>query len=387
MARASTPDPLALFHPAVRDWFAASFDDADAAAGARLAGDRARRVDADPRADRQRQDADGVPLVPRSADVRAAARRRAQRCRVLYVSPLKALAVDVERNLRAPLAGIAHVARRARRRVPSCPRSRSAPATRPPAERARFQREPADILITTPESLYLLLTSNAREALRSRRHGHHRRDPRARADQARRAPGAVARAAGRRSAGSRRSASACRRRSGRSTRWRGSSAARRARRATRGRQAAAHAPRTQAPTRRDRAGPRDAEIARRVREPRAARSATGRSRSSTPAPKKRSQLTHRGAGRGHGAARRRPTTSRAGPASQRRTRRAVDLVGDPSAAARADSRASLDADLRQQPAARRAAGRRAQRAGRRDARALASRLARARRSASRSRIC
>ncbi len=70
-----------------------------------------------------------------------------------------------------------------------------------------------------------------------------------------------------------------------------------------------------------------------------------------------------------------------------RRRAAVDLVGDPSAAARADSRAPLDADLRQQPPARRAAGRRAQRAGRRDARALAPRLDRARRSASRSRTC
>ena len=93
------------------------------------------------------------------------------------------------------------------------------------AERARFQREPADILITTPESLYLLLTSNAREALRVDRHDHHRRDPRARADQARRAPRAVARAARRRAASGRRSASACRRRSGRSTKSRGFSAA------------------------------------------------------------------------------------------------------------------------------------------------------------------
>ena len=59
-------------------------------------------------------------------------------------------------------------------------------------------------------------------------------------------------------------------------------------------------------------------------------------------------------------------------------RAALDLVGDPSATARADSRASVDADLRQQPPPRRAAGRRAQRAGRRDARALASRVDRAR---------
>jgi len=86
-------------------------------------------------------------------------------CRVLYVSPLKALAVDIERNLRAPLAGIANraVARGDPHRMPVIAvRTGDTPAI----ERARFQRDPADILITTPESLYLLLTSNAREALR-----------------------------------------------------------------------------------------------------------------------------------------------------------------------------------------------------------------------------
>ena len=89
-----------------------------------------------------------------------------ERCRVIYISPLKALAVDIERNLRAPLAGIGHraVARSDGHQVPVVAiRTGDTPA----AERARFQREPADILITTPESLYLLLTSNAREALRS----------------------------------------------------------------------------------------------------------------------------------------------------------------------------------------------------------------------------
>jgi ATP-dependent helicase Lhr and Lhr-like helicase len=88
------------------------------------------------------------------------------RCRVLYVSPLKALAVDIERNLRAPLAGIAHraAARGDAHRLPSVAvRTGDTPAS----ERARFARHPSDILITTPESLYLLLTSNAREALRS----------------------------------------------------------------------------------------------------------------------------------------------------------------------------------------------------------------------------
>src|SRR5207302_243125 len=88
------------------------------------------------------------------------------RCRVLYVSPLKALAVDVERNLRAPLAGIAQVAQR-RGDPYLTPTIAIRTGDTPQAERARFQREPADILITTPESLYLLLTSNAREALRA----------------------------------------------------------------------------------------------------------------------------------------------------------------------------------------------------------------------------
>src|SRR4029077_3310435 len=91
---------------------------------------------------------------------------KAGRCRVLYVSPLKALAVDVERNLRAPLAGIAQIAE-GRGDAYVTPSIAIRTGDTPAVERARFQREPADILITTPESLYLLLTSNAREALRS----------------------------------------------------------------------------------------------------------------------------------------------------------------------------------------------------------------------------
>ena len=89
-----------------------------------------------------------------------------RRCRVVYISPLKALAVDIERNLRAPLAGIAHRAS-ARGEAHGSPAVAIRTGDTPAVERARFQREPADILITTPESLYLLLTSNAREALRS----------------------------------------------------------------------------------------------------------------------------------------------------------------------------------------------------------------------------
>lgn len=89
----------------------------------------------------------------------------AHRCRVLYVSPLKALAVDVERNLRAPLAGIRATAERLGVRVPDVQvgvRSGDTGA----ADRRRLSTKPPDILITTPESLFLMLTSQARESLR-----------------------------------------------------------------------------------------------------------------------------------------------------------------------------------------------------------------------------
>ncbi|MCK6546654.1 DEAD/DEAH box helicase, partial [Myxococcota bacterium] len=91
---------------------------------------------------------------------------KGERCRVVYVSPLKALAVDVERNLRAPLAGISAEAERAGEAfepVTVGVRSGDTPA----AERARSLRTPPDILITTPESLFLMLTSAARETLAS----------------------------------------------------------------------------------------------------------------------------------------------------------------------------------------------------------------------------
>jgi len=87
---------------------------------------------------------------------------KGRRCRVLYVSPLKALAVDVERNLRAPLAGIANIAAEPF----TMPQIWIRTGDTPQSERAKFLRDPADILITTPESIYLMLTSNAREVLR-----------------------------------------------------------------------------------------------------------------------------------------------------------------------------------------------------------------------------
>ena len=93
--------------------------------------------------------------------------QRARRTRVLYVSPLKALAFDVERNLRAPLAGIAEQARRDGTAAPT-PGVDVRTGDTSARERARMRRNPGDILITTPESLYLLLTSSrAREGLAS----------------------------------------------------------------------------------------------------------------------------------------------------------------------------------------------------------------------------
>ncbi|WP_406269796.1 ATP-dependent helicase [Actinacidiphila glaucinigra] len=88
-----------------------------------------------------------------------------RRCRVLYVSPLKALAVDVERNLRSPLTGLRHESVRLGLPEPEVRvgiRSGDTPA----AERRALATRPPDILITTPESLFLMLTSSTRESLR-----------------------------------------------------------------------------------------------------------------------------------------------------------------------------------------------------------------------------
>ncbi|WP_417563834.1 DEAD/DEAH box helicase [Microbacterium sp.] len=95
----------------------------------------------------------------------AAARTKTHRTRVLYISPLKALGVDVERNLRSPLVGIAQQARRLGVPVPPVTvgvRSGDTPAS----DRRKLVTDPPDILITTPESLYLMLTSQAGQTLR-----------------------------------------------------------------------------------------------------------------------------------------------------------------------------------------------------------------------------
>src|SRR5579864_941278 len=90
----------------------------------------------------------------------------AERCRVLYISPLKALTVDIERNLQAPLRGMTlHAERLAIDLSPLSIAVRTGDT--PAGDRRQIQRHPPDILITTPESLFLLLTSAAREILAS----------------------------------------------------------------------------------------------------------------------------------------------------------------------------------------------------------------------------
>jgi ATP-dependent Lhr-like helicase len=87
-----------------------------------------------------------------------------ERCRVLYVSPMKALAYDIDRNLRAPLAGITAESSMLGLDAPDVSVSMRTGDT-PQSERQAMKRHPPDILITTPESLYLMLTSRVREIL------------------------------------------------------------------------------------------------------------------------------------------------------------------------------------------------------------------------------
>ena len=108
------------------------------------------------------------PPGPR-AEPAAGQRGQAGQVRVLYVSPLKALTYDVERNLRAPLTGIGLAAQRLGEPQPSITVA-SRTGDTPADDRRQIARHPPDILITTPESLYLMLTSAAREVLRGVEH-------------------------------------------------------------------------------------------------------------------------------------------------------------------------------------------------------------------------
>ena len=159
-----TDDVLDLFSPATAAWFRSSFSAPTAAQEgtwrAVSAGSHALVVA--PTGSGKTLSAflwslDRLASTPRPEEPQA-------RCRVLYLSPLKALAVDVERNLRSPLVGIGHAADRLGVPAPEVSVAVRSGDT-PTSERRAFARRPSDVLITTPESLFLMLTSSAREAL------------------------------------------------------------------------------------------------------------------------------------------------------------------------------------------------------------------------------
>lgn len=159
-----TGSALDSFSPATRSWFTGAFSAPTAAQeGAwRAIGEGSDVLVVAPTGSGKTLAAflaalDRLAAVPPPAEAR-------KRCRVLYVSPLKALAVDVERNLRSPLTGIRQESVRQGLPEPEVRvgiRSGDTPA----AERRSMATRPPDILITTPESLFLMLTSSAREAL------------------------------------------------------------------------------------------------------------------------------------------------------------------------------------------------------------------------------
>ncbi|MBS1692190.1 MAG: ATP-dependent helicase [Actinobacteria bacterium] len=156
-----TSDPLARFSDLTREWFLGTFVEptaAQAQAWTAIAdGDNTLVI---------APTGSGKTLAAFLWAIDGLASAPAERpgTRVLYVSPLKALAVDVERNLRTPLAGIARIAERRGRPAPEISVGVRSGDT-PPNRRRELIAAPPDILITTPESLFLMLTSAARETL------------------------------------------------------------------------------------------------------------------------------------------------------------------------------------------------------------------------------
>ncbi len=164
---ASSPSPasaLDVFSPATRAWFTGAFS---APTSAQAGAWRALAEESDALVVAPTGSGKTLAAFLASLDRLASAPPPAdpvKRCRVLYVSPLKALAVDVERNLRSPLTGIRQESLRLGLPEPEIRvgiRSGDTPAS----ERRSLARRPPDIMITTPESLFLMLTSAARDAL------------------------------------------------------------------------------------------------------------------------------------------------------------------------------------------------------------------------------
>ena len=154
------PDPLGRFSELTRQWFASTFPaptPAQSQAWSAIADGRHTLVIA--------PTGSGKTLAAFLWAIDQLARtERTAGTTVLYVSPLKALAVDVERNLRTPLTGIARVAERLGEPAPAISVGvRSGDTT--PKQRRELITKPPDILITTPESLFLMLTSAARDTL------------------------------------------------------------------------------------------------------------------------------------------------------------------------------------------------------------------------------
>jgi ATP-dependent Lhr-like helicase len=169
----SIADPLAPFGPAVRAWFESSFEaptQAQIEGWAAIANGHHTLIHA-PTGSGKTLAAFLWTLDRLAASPPRPAPTKAEpgSVRVLYISPLKALTYDVERNLRAPLAGIALAAARLGEAAPDITVA-SRTGDTPAEDRRNLARRPPDILITTPESLYLLLTSQAREILRGVEH-------------------------------------------------------------------------------------------------------------------------------------------------------------------------------------------------------------------------
>ncbi len=167
-----TKDPLAPFGPAVRAWFEATFEaptPAQAQGWAAIARGEHTLIHAPTGSGKTL--AAFLWCLDRLVERPSPAPTRADpgTVRVLYVSPLKALTYDVERNLRAPLAGIALAAQGLGHEPPHISIG-SRTGDTPADERRDLVRHPPDILVTTPESLYLLLTSQAREILKGVEH-------------------------------------------------------------------------------------------------------------------------------------------------------------------------------------------------------------------------